>query len=209
MNKNFYNFRSSSGLSVAMLRGSDPPKITGGTGGWEIQSRPRRVGITVWQGRDPYSLDIPILFDAYRSGASLEADIARLNQMAIGSDLHQPPTVKIDGALPIKGNVSWIISSIEWGTNVFWDQQGDQPYRTRQDAVVKVIQYNPVDRLVVQNAGHPNQYVTKRGETLRKVAQKMYGKSDRWQQIANAQTPRLRVAGTTVLKAGTKLRIPK
>jgi nucleoid-associated protein YgaU len=154
-------------------------------------------------------MDIPVMFDDYREGGSVESDIARLNQMSVGSDLVQPPTVKIDGALPIKGNTTWIITEIEWGTNVYWQQDGEQPYRARQDAVVKVTQYNPTDKLVVHNSAHPNQYTTKVGDTLRKIAQKMYDDPTKWQKIANAQTPRLRVMGTAVLKTGTRLRIPR
>lgn len=209
MSKYDYTFKSSNGLSVTMKRGNTAPKMIGGGGGWDVIERPRRVSMTLWKGRDPYRMTVPVLFDGHAADESVETDISKLNQMQMGGDLKEPPTVMIDGAVPVKG-IRWVIDNIEWGEEVFWEQEGSsKPYRTRQDAIVTLIQYNPEDRVKTANTNaKPTRYKTKTGQTLRQVAIAVYKDPDKWSQIAKAQTPPLRIMGSTPLKAGTDLRIP-
>jgi hypothetical protein len=205
--KYYYTFRASNGVQVKMLRGDGIPKPTDGVGGWTIVQRPRRTAITQWDGRNPYSMDVPILFDAVNSGASVENDVAKLFQMGVGSDFDPPPTVQIDGGLPIKG-ATWVINGIQWGDDVIWNQDGkSDPYRQRQDAVVSLVQYRPDARVkILTTKSLPNLYIVHRkGETMRSIAKVMYGDGSKWTRIKNAN-PSIR--DPNHLKVNTKLRIP-
>jgi hypothetical protein len=205
--KYFYTFRASNGIQVKVLRGDGIPKPTDGVGGWTIVQRPRRTAITQWDGRNPYAMDVPVLFDAINSGASVENDVSKLFQMGVGSDFDPPPTIQIDGGLPIKG-ATWVINAIQWGDDVIWVQEGKSPpYRQRQDAVVSLVQYRPDARVkILATKTLPNLYIVHRkGETLRSIAKAMYGDGSKWTRIKNANPS---VRDPNHLKVNTKLRIP-
>jgi nucleoid-associated protein YgaU len=191
-----------------MYRGNGAPKMTAGGGGWTTVSRPRRIGMTVWNGRDPYEMDVPVLFSKFMDDISVEGDIAKLNQMQMGSALNQPPTVMIDGQVPVKG-IKWVITSIDWGDDVYWDAAG----RQRQDAVVHLMQYVKEERVDVigkDPTPTPARWTVRKGDTLRSVAARVYGDSSQWKAIAAAQVPPLRTTGDKPLTPGhpTTLRIP-
>jgi hypothetical protein len=206
-NKYFYTFKSSDGAQVKVLRGDGPPKIVGGLGGWSMVARPRRTSITQWAGREPYQMDVPVLFDGWHDGNSVETDIRTLNKMAIGMDYDPPPTVTISGALPV-GGATWVINAIDWGDDVYWQQTDrGQFYRLRQDALVHLIQYQAVERLqITVTKSLPNSYtVFRKGETLRSIAKSMYGDGSRWKDIQKAN-PSVRDPNKLPLKKS--LRIP-
>jgi hypothetical protein len=203
----FYTFRSSKGQVVKVMRGDDSASIVGGEGGWNTIARPRRTSLTQWGGRDPYSMDVPIIFDGWRYGVSVEREIRMFQEMARGYDFSPPPTIKIDGALPING-ATWVITSIDWGNEVFWSQaaksqsaQGSY-YRLRQDAVVHLLQFQDEQRLKITLTNSlPNQYTVPKGTktTLKDIAKAMYGNGSRWKEIQQAN-PKIRdpnkVSGT-------------
>lgn len=206
-----YLFRSSEGESVLVFRGTNAAKMVGGGGGWDTVARPRRAAITQWNGRDPYAMDVPVLFDGWRDNDNVEPDIARLNQMQMGKPRKTgpdspPPTVQIDGAVPIKG-ATWVITSIDWGDNVIWHPQGDDGYRLRQDAVVHLLQFVAEERLAISAAKlSPGQlYTTKEGDTLIDVAKKYYGDARKAKVIGRANKIR---NVHKKLKKGTHLKIP-
>jgi len=205
--KYLYTFRSSAGSVVKVLRGDNAATIVGGEGGWTIVDRPRRTGLTQWTGRQPYQMDVPVLFDGWRASESVEQDIRRLQVMSVGSDFNPPPTVKIDGALPI-GGATWVITSIDWGTEVFWSQTPrGQFFRLRQDAIVHLTEFVSEQRLkIVLTNSLPNTYVTqKKGETLQDIAKAMYGNGSRWKEI-KAANPKIRDPNN--IPAKTTIRIP-
>jgi hypothetical protein len=204
----YVTFRASNGSTVKVLRGDGPPKIVGGSGGWDVVSRPRRVAMTQWTGRDPYRMDVPILFDGYRFKDSVEEDIARLNNMSIGHDYDPPPTINIDGAVPVKG-ATWVIENIDWGDEVYWELSAQgRYYRMRQDAVVHFLQYQAEKRLkITMPKSLPNQFIVPRdGYTLREVAKAMYGNAERWKEIQKANEKLVR--DPNKLKKGWELRVP-
>jgi|SRR5262252_3076340 hypothetical protein len=206
----YYIFRSSDGASVRVMRGDGPPTMTGGIGGWNQIARPRRVALTQWGGREPYQMDVPILFNGWHDQQSVEREIRQLNKMGLGLDWHQPPTVTLDGAHPdvAVAGAQWVINDITWGDDVYWDLGKDgTPFRMRQDAVVHLLEYHEEDRLnIVVTKSLPNTYIVHRkGETLRSIAKAMYGNGDRWKDIKKAN-PKIRDPNKLPLK--TKLRIP-
>jgi nucleoid-associated protein YgaU len=192
-----------------MLRGPDAPKMVGGGGGWTVEPRPRRIGLTIWGGRDPYMMDVPIMFDGWAKTDSQETKISTLNQMQMGGDLEEPPYVEIDGAVPVKG-IRWVITSIDWGETVIWASLGlGKDYRMRQDAIVHLTQYNPEDRLVVQGGGNlqtPKMYRVKKNDSFKSISQKMYGTPDKWRNIMAAN--KIRDSKTITSLIGKEIRIP-
>lgn len=208
----FYRFMSSTGQIVTVLRGESPPKMVGGGGGWQITNRPRRVGLTTWAGRDPYMMDVPVMFDGFKDGVSVESAIANMNQMQMGDNLLQPPSVTIDGAVPVKG-VRWVLNPmIDWGDKVIWKTGPNKPYRVRQDAMVHLLQLVEADFVNVTRTsrGRRATYTTAKGDTLRSIAARndVYGNPNRWKEIGLAQSPQMRQLGTYILPENIVLRIP-
>jgi nucleoid-associated protein YgaU len=181
-----------------------------GGGGWQVVDRPRRVGLTIWRGREPYQMSVPFLFDGHSRGVSVENAISVLNQMQMGSDLTPPPNILIEGAIPVKGAL-WVIGDpIEWGEDVYWVADGEDYYRTRQDGTISFLQFNPEDFLEIRPQARKltNRYLTKEGDSLRSIAKAILGDAEKWQDIAKAQSPPLRVVGSKVLPRNIELRIP-
>lgn len=200
-------FRASTGSQVTVLRGDGPPKITSGEGGWDVISRPRRVALTQWTGHDPYRMDIPILFDGWHDRSSVEESISRLNAMAMGHDFEPPPTLHVDGAVPVKG-ATWVIEAIDWGDEVYWDLSAQGRYfRMRQDAIVHLLQYQAEQRLnIIMPKTLPNEFIVPRdGFTLRDVAKAMYGNAKNWKKILRANPD---IRDPNKLKAQQTIRVP-
>lgn len=202
-----YLIRSSNGRQVLVLRGADPPTMTAGGGGWETVERPRRTAFVQWTNPVPYQMTVPILFDGFAKNRNLESDISAVNQMKMSpGDLIPPPTLQIDGALPVKG-ATWVITDIDWGTNVIWSAKDGRGYRLRQDAVLQLLQFVAEDRLAF-NGGVPKgatqPYTVKDGEDLQSVAKKHYGDAGQAKTIAKANG----IRDPKTVKAGTKLKIP-
>ena len=194
-------------MSVKVLRGDGPPKIVGGAGGWDVVRRPRRTALTQWVGREPYRMDVPILFDGLRLQEGVENDIRLLNQMSLGFDYDPPPTITVLGALPVNG-ATWVIENIDWGDEVYWRQSAQGRYfRQRQDALVHLLQYQAEARLkITMPKSLPNEFIVPRdGFTLREVAKNMYGDGDRWKEIQKANTG---IRDPNKLRKGQHIRVP-
>jgi len=128
----------------ARLSGERP--TVAGFGGWQQIARPRRPPLTTWQAQPGLTLTLPILFDGFRSGDSVERQIARLEQMQQpgGAD-GQPPLVKVvarGGAVPHQEK-SWVIGDLAYG-DAEMNAAGN---RTRQQVTLTLLQYVPVKYL--------------------------------------------------------------
>jgi LysM repeat protein len=205
----YYMFRSSAGKSVVVRRGMGAPVITGGGGRWKTINRPRRTSIVQWDGDDPYTIDVPVLFDGWANNDSIEEEIAILNQMKMADkaeNLTPPPTVFVDGALPVKG-ARWVIADITWDAdNVIWHVVGDKDFRYRQSATVHLLQYVPTDTLVFKKVSVGSTiHTVKSGETLRSIAKKHTGNANDAKAIAKANG----IRDHKTIKTGQNLKIPK
>jgi|KBSMisStandDraft_5_1062788.scaffolds.fasta_scaffold108590_2 hypothetical protein len=185
----YVTLAASDGTSVTVLRGQNPPVITDGVGGWEIIPRRRRKAMTSWTGRNPIAMDLPLLFDGGgQIPVSVDGDINTLRQMAVGDNFTEPPTVKLTGALPAPG-VTWVINDLEWGSDVSYERDPltNTDMRTRQDVVVKLLQYVQEDQVkVIPTAGVPGIWITEKGQTLRSIAKEVYGDASMWTLIRDA-----------------------
>src|SRR5580765_3337662 len=94
-----YILTAGNGLTVEVLRGDGPPTLSGGGARWQVVDAPRRVSFVQWQGRDPFVLDVPILFDGWLNYDSIESECRKLTQMQLCPEFDEPPKIIISGAL--------------------------------------------------------------------------------------------------------------
>ena len=172
----YYVIRASNGFVVQVRRGTDAPVIKAGGARYTTVQRPRRMSMIQWDGDDPWQMDVPVMFDGWIDGFNVERDIQMVNDLAKAPGAWvAPATIQIDGGLPAKGG-TWIITGIDYGTEVIWDtDRYNYPFRYRQDAVLHLLQYIPETVLqMLRKPGTTTPYYVKHGDTLAEIAQKWY-----------------------------------
>jgi hypothetical protein len=189
-------FTADNGLIVQVALDMASAHMTGGFGGWEVVDRPKRVALTRFKGKDPYRMDVPILFDGWSDDASQEVQISTLARMSEQpAEQQPPPTLTVDGAVP-RDDLTWVIETIDWdGSNVIWDMQNGVPVRLRQSAVVHLLQYVDDNVIItkatpaVKNGGNKRggkTVTTTSASTLRQTSQAEYDDPDAWKLIGDA-----------------------
>lgn len=200
----FYQFNSiDQNNSVIVRRGEGAPKITSGGARWRIVNRPKRTSIVLFDGSDPYRIDVPVLFDGWSDSKSVEVEISKLNQMSFSqAELTRPSRIRVDGALPVKG-ATWVIESLTWGDNIIWDSINGQAFRYRQDCIVHLLQYVPEQVLAGVKPFKIGDkiVINKSGQTIKDHAK---GDPKKTKAIQKANN----VRDIKTVKAGDRLRIP-
>jgi LysM repeat protein len=208
-------------LSSAGWIGDGPITPSGGYGGWTEVDRPKRISITEWAGSKGYKLSIPVLFDGFASGTTVEPQIAALERMARQQGGNEePPVVHVVtvGSRPRTPSVDWVIADIAWGDAIY----NAAGLRTRQIATVEVWQYIGDETIITLarkrrkkkgkggkkgsgKKGAANKtYKVKAGDTLSEIAARELGSAKRWREIAklnNIRDPRN-------IRKGQELRMP-
>lgn len=181
--KYYATFTSDSGLFVQVLMGDSAAYLTGGFGGWEVVDRPRRIGMVRFKGRDPLRQDIPVRFEGVREHIGQEVPIATLIRMSmIPAENQTPPLIDIDGPV-MREDLAWVIEDITFDNqNTIWEEIGGTPVRTRQDAVVHLLEYVDDDVIItaptpaiVAGGGKTKKTITSSGQTAKQLAQIAYG----------------------------------
>ena len=98
---------------LIVLLGVDPVKLTGGGGGWEQVTRPHQTSMTLWQGSEPWGLQLPLMLDDYAERGGVERAMRVLSRLVKGDDDSEPGVVEI-GGIPLPSD-EWIIESIDYG----------------------------------------------------------------------------------------------
>ncbi len=189
---------------------------TGGGAGWVAVPRPQNKVITAWRGpQDGFQHEIPLIFDAWQSGQSLETQMGNLEQLA-GVDMFEltrPPLLIIDanGALPHdyvhSPQLNWIIPEEPvWGESI--RVKGE---RVRQLVTVKFMAYTQVDdlsRSTPRKVSTKYVYTAKQGDTYKSIAARKL-KSDGGARWANrlAQLNGHR-DGSAQVGAGQQVKLP-
>lgn len=207
---------------VRVLRGDTGPKMEAGFAKWQVVDRPKQRGVTIYNGMDPIGLAIPILFDGWIAGDSIQDDINNLYRMTREVS-GEPPAVRINvgiaGGLPIDvTGIDWVITNVEQGDNQIWDfNHGGSLVRFRQDAVVHVLEKIDPKLLMIGTAlpgntrgsgpgkKHPTRYVVKPGDTLPKISLAQLGERSRWREIAKLNS----IADPRNIKVNQTLKLPK
>jgi LysM repeat protein len=181
-------------LVLEALVDADGPVVTGGYGGWSRVTRPRRQGLTVFDGRESFTMTVPLIFDQFRSGTSLETKLTALERMAMPpGDYRDPPVVRISGKTVPHSDLQWVIQDIEW-RGVERNPAGE---RIRQYVTVTLFRYVAVDTVQLTSAGAAARgglgagvtgtrlYTVKENETLQGIAKRELKNAARWKEIAN------------------------
>jgi hypothetical protein len=194
-------------LNLVVLMGEEPPKLTGGMGGWEVTARPRQVGMTTWAGVEPFQLALAIMLDGHATGTSVEGALADLITVARGDAEAEPGIVGVDGiAVPVD---RWVIEGIEFGDALLAAWSGE---RTRQPLTLTLREYVPPSYLQLRKRallgakGKTKVITTRKGDTPAKVALRVGCK---YQDVRELNiTSGLAAKANQALKVGTKLRVP-
>lgn len=197
-------------ILVARLGDMDP-QITSGYGGWSTLARARRRALPTFDGPEPYRLSFSIVLDAFAENKSVEAEIRKLERMAIPAHSGRPPTkVRIYGYMPMDNsrNASawWVIDSLEW-TESLRSKVGQ--VRTRQGANLVLMALPPDSSLKIRKSprlpgARIKRYKVKKGDTLQKIAAKYLGTSRRWKEIAKLNG----IRDPAKLKVGKIIKLP-
>jgi hypothetical protein len=176
-------------LRVTGSLGSAGMVITGGGPDWEEVKIPRGDPYSQWVGRSLYTATLDILFDGWkRKPRSVEPELKTLDQLATrmpGSV--SPPALRMWGPIP-KWGVPWVITSIDYGDLIRDRKTG---HRLRQACAVHLLEYRSEESLAVARraAAKPRpaqKYKVKQGDTLKSIAAKFLGNSNKWQVIEKA-----------------------
>lgn len=179
---------------------------------------PRRTARTVWRGRNPITLRIPILLDAWQEKLSIEAATRNLDEMmgrGRSGTPREPTDLIIDagGWVPYDArwqpDLRWWIEGIDWSDDPDDVIRRNDGHRVRQAATIQLVQVvrgaaalratsaqNALDQLKRNSA---LTHTVKKGETLRSIAKHYYGDTARWEDIArlnNLSHPKVTVGRT-------------
>jgi hypothetical protein len=153
-------------LRVTARLSEEQPKVESGYGGWEEVARPRRPPITTFKSVPALRLTLPILFDQWATGRSVEKQISDLTMMAraTGSD-GEPPAVRISatgGSIPYQAR-RWVITDLTFGDALV----NDHGNRVRQQVTVGLMEY--VEELYVTQRSAANRQRAKAAQTKTKA----------------------------------------
>lgn len=147
-------------------------KVVDGYAKYNVVGLEQRTSLLEYAGRDPRTMQVPILLDGFRKGISQEAAIRALEAMCMPPNLRGsvPPRVIAEGSLPILG-AEWAMT-ITWGDDVIMNPRSG--VRTRQDAMVTLMEHS-ADQLLVPTmlaaSGVPwVEYRVQKGDTIAKLA---------------------------------------
>lgn len=177
----------------------DRPNVDAGYGGWAEVARPRRTPLSVWVGAPGLRMTLPILLDHFRTGRSIEKQIAQLERLATPSASDgSPPRVRFvarGGAVPHQRTV-WVIDSLTWGdAEMNW--KGN---RTRQQVTLSLLEWIEDVRLRENSPAKRQRAKTKAAQTKAGAANKRVVATRK-----RAKATTLRVASADDFGAGDDL----
>jgi nucleoid-associated protein YgaU len=195
------------------LLGEDPPKVSGGVGGWETVQRPRQVSMTIWQGTDPFELELVVMLDGWEPGVagggySQEPALRALLAAARGDDESEPSTWDIDG-IPWLPADEWVLNSVEPGDTVL--RRSSDFSRVRQDLTLAFVEYIPPEYLQLRAKARQGAkskttvYTVKKGDTPASIARKRRCK---WTEIRDLNKDVITKGAKQALRVGSRLRVP-
>lgn len=193
---------------------SGEPTVPVADGGWDVIDRPQRVGLTAWRGSGPLRQDIPIVMDTLsRRGEDVEDAWEALEQLWRPRGGDQPPVIRVAGPVS-RPDLKWVVSGLEPDQDTV-KRRGKRLVRVL--AVVSLLQYVTPDVADYANADaarrkaldeRPNFTITKRGDTLRKVAKRELGTGRKWDEIRDLNPAFKTRPANDLLPANVQIRLP-
>jgi LysM domain len=209
------------GASLALRL--DPTSIaqSGGVGGWDEIPHPKRPASTEWNGQPLRSLDIPVLFDGWRTKIDVEEPCRILEAWGrIPPGAREPAILQVvyGSYTPLR----WVVNGLAWGDEL----RNHRGRRVRANVTVTLLEHRdaivaltPVQRATpapsrASSPGKPSSgaavrpsgktYIVRSGDNLSKIAQSQLGKASRWPEIARLNGLR----DPDKVTAGQRLRLP-
>lgn len=201
----------------------DPTTVTqgGGVGGWEEVAHPKRASSTEWTGQPLLTLEIPLMFDGWRTQTEVEEPCRVLNVWGrVPKGRRQPAVLQV-----VYGNwtpLRWVVQDLAWGPEL----RNAQGRRVRQEVTVTLLEHrdatialSPVKRVAPAptrpaTPGKPSSgaavppsgrvYVIRAGDTLSRIAQSQLGAASRWPELARLNGLR----DPNSVRVGQRLRLP-
>jgi hypothetical protein len=207
---------------VTAWLGDEPARATAGDAQIDREDNPQRTARTVWRGRDPLALQIPVRLDGYgaRNPVSVEALIRRLEEMwgrGRRGTPAEPVSLCVDsgGWVPFDSSrqpdLRWWIEGIDWDAETLRRADG---HRVRQLGTIQLVQVvRGQTRLKASSAEKARQalgnrarntYVARDGDTLSKISTRFYGSTAHALDIARLNGLGVR----STLRAGRTIRLP-
>lgn len=190
---------------VALL-GEESPTLSGGFGGWSVIARPRDVGMTIWDGVEPYQLTVSLMLDGFANRLSQEPALRGLQRVARGDRESPPGVVAIEGipSLPAK---EWVIEGIEFGDAI---RRVHDMHRTRIAVDLTLREYVRPEYLTQRKATRRTSsksviLIANKGDTAAKIAKRRKLKS--WTVLRSLNRELIRKANQ-VIPAGTPVLVP-
>ncbi|MHB8240684.1 MAG: LysM peptidoglycan-binding domain-containing protein [Solirubrobacteraceae bacterium] len=203
-------FISGGGHEARGVKPTDPslPKV--GYGGHPVGARPKRKALTVYQGRQPFTLEVPMIL--WNDGASVEGDRIALDNMATTEAellTQAPPVVQIKASytLPIppalgtENTAKWWIEDLAWGEE-FRKAPDEGGYLTFKVVTVTLLEWSE-DYLLGGGSRNWRYRVRKPPDTLFSIAARCNVPVSTIQRL----NPKLRSAGS--LKNGMIIHTPE
>lgn len=190
---------------LLLLLGPEPPKITGGLGGWEITARPRQISMTTWQGTEPFQMSLSIMLDGWSTNTSVEDPLRQLVAVARGDDESPPGIVQIAG-IPTPA-ADWVLEAVEFGDAILAPPDG---VRLRQPLTLTLREYVEPSYLQLRKGatqgtkGKTKVLTARKGDTPARIARRQ---RCQWTDLRDLNPTLVRKANQA-LKTGTKLRAP-
>lgn len=208
-------FISGGGHEAKGVKPDDPTLPKTGYGGHPVGARPKRKALTVYQGRQPFTLEVPMIL--WNDGDSVEADRIALDNMATSEAetiKQAPPVVQIKASytLPIppalgtEATARWWIEDIVWGKE-FRKPPHEGGFLTWKEVTVTLLEWTPdvlLDQNTITNATRIGKYrVKKPPDTMKRIAAKFHTTV----AVIKKLNPKLRSDGS--LKNGMEISVPE
>lgn len=172
-------------LDLRLNMGDGPATPTQGFSGYETVNRVRRVGMTAFVGTQPFAQDVPVMLDGFGENRSIERQLERLEEFggatifrAFGP-IHRPSNES--GLRYIFGDEP------EFGEAI----RAEDGTLIRQRLTLKLEQFVSADQAgkkqepkIGVGKAIPLTCTTRKGDTLEKIAFRLYHDASRWKEIA-------------------------
>jgi hypothetical protein len=197
------------------MKPDDPALPKTGYGGHPVNARPKKKALTIYQGRQPFTFDVPMVL--WNDGASVEDDRIALENMATteGERVTQaPPVVQLRASYPLPippalgtdRTARWWIEDLEWGKE-FRNPPSEGGAMTYKEVTVVLLEWTPdvlLDQHTLTNAKRIGKYrVKKPPDTLKRIASKFHTTV----AVIKKLNPKLRSDGS--LKDGMTISVPE
>jgi hypothetical protein len=193
---------------------TDKPIIPkAGYGGHPLAARPKRAALTVFEGRQPFSLEVPCLL--YADGQSVQQARSLVEEMATSpfkgyKSRPEPPRVRITAQpnlLPPMPNVGRYF----WVEDLTWEDEYRESDWTLYFNVVTITLLEALNDEVLQeeetSAGRTSPrklYIVKAGDTLHSIAANELHNAGLWKKIGELNG--IRSDGKLVV--GSEIKLP-